>query len=146
MNKLNVLCGSQGEQLNVPLASLKLQEALYAGTGAEARQAKHFLKECIDHGDLDATLVLADYLIQKRKFNQAFLLVTNCLKYHYKDPTLWALLRKIYEANPNSLIKETAAAIKSSKYKSFTQERLVNKLSSSGQFARLIKAEFNLNF
>ena len=102
MNKLKVLCGSQAEQLNVPLASLKLQQALHAGTGAEARHAKHFLKECIDHGDLDATLVLADYFIQKCKFNQAFLLATNCLKYHYKDPTLWALLQKIYEASPNS--------------------------------------------
>lgn len=36
---------------------------------AEARQAKYFLKECIDHGDLDATLVLSDYLVRKGKNN-----------------------------------------------------------------------------
>jgi uncharacterized protein HemY len=94
------------------------------------------------HGDLNAILVLAEYLCARKKWNEAFLLVNNSLKLHYKDPTLWSLLHSIYQSRPEEEQNraKAQAIIKSVKYKrSF--DRLPIKLLASGRFISLV--DFN---
>ena len=125
--------------MSVPPASIEL-----GLSGEGAREAKHFLREQSDSGNLDATLVLADYLTSKGKFAKAFLMVNNALKLHYRDPCLWSLLHKIYD-HDKLPEKSIAAATKAAKYAvTFPHDRLAFKLLASGRFFSVIKDQFNL--
>jgi len=64
------------------------------------------------------------------------------LKLHYKDPTLWGMLSRIYKDDPS---KAAASAAKSLKYGTGLP-RVAGRLIASGQFLKvLLNCEFNLS-
>jgi hypothetical protein len=69
------MVAGQSGTISVPQASLHLKDKLSGRDKSKARGAKLFLSDCINQGDLDATLVLCDYFIARNKPTKAYLLI-----------------------------------------------------------------------
>jgi hypothetical protein len=61
LDKHSLIMTGKLDSISIPQACLSLKDK------AKRKAAKLFLADCIDKGDLDATLVLCDYFISSYK-------------------------------------------------------------------------------